>query len=218
MPQATPTRSPRQQKTLGRLLRATRDLAAAGGYAAVTMNAMAERAGVTRMTAYQYFRNRDHALAELIVVWGAELAEKLALQPAEVDPEVDPVGAVQARFRWVIAELQREPKLLAAVMSATATADPDVLAVTERLNAVLADYVGQALGHVPEDQRPTLIRLLGYLFQSVLGALATGKISLHQAQEDMVQGMRLMTAGYRALVREPAKARQAREGAPAGGA
>lgn len=179
------------------MLRATRDLAAAGGYAAVTMNAMAERAGVTRMTAYQYFRNRDHALAELIVVWGAELAEKLALQPAEVDP----VGAVQARFRWVIAELQREPKLLAAVMSATATADPEVLAVTERLNAVLADYVGQALGHVPEDQRPTLIRLLGYLFQSVLGALATGKISLHQAQEDMVQGMRLMTAGYRALYR-----------------
>lgn len=201
MPQATPTRSPRQQKTLGRLLRATRELAAAGGYAAVTMNAMAERAGVTRMTAYQYFRNRDHALAELIVVWGAELAEKLTLQPAEVDPEVDPVGAVQARFRWVIAELQREPKLLAAVMSATATADPEVLAVTERLNAVLADYVGQALGHVPEDQRPTLIRLLGYLFQSVLGALATGKISLHQAQEDMVQGMRLMTAGYRALYR-----------------
>lgn len=210
MSQVTPPRSPRQQKTLKRLLRAAHELAAAGGYAAVTMNALAERAGVTRMTAYQYFCNRDHALAELIVVWGTELADKLAQQSPAVDLETDPVGAVQARFRWVIGELYREPQLLSAVMSATATADPEVLAVTERLNTVLADYVGQALGHVPPAQRPTLIRMLGYLFQSVLGALATGKITLTQAQEDMVQGMRLMTAGYRVLYRRPA-------GAPRGG-
>lgn len=207
MSQAQAQRSPRQQQTLDRLLRATRELAEDGGYAAVTMNAMAERAGVTRMTAYQYFRNRDHALAELIVSWGGELATRLAQQAPAVDPQTDPVGAVQARFRWVIAELHRQPRLLSAVMSATATADPEVLAVTERLNDVLADYVGGALIHVPSAQQPTLIRLLGYLFQSVLGALATEKITLNQAQDDMVEGMGLMTAGYRALYRQPGSTR-----------
>lgn len=54
---------------------------------------------------------------------------------------------------------------------------------------------------------PPLIRLLGYLFQSVLGALATEKITLNQAQDDMVEGMGLMTAGYRALYRQPGSTR-----------
>ena len=55
-----------QAATRRRLLDAARELAAEGGYEAVSMRAVAERAGVSPPTAYQYFASRDHVLVEVL--------------------------------------------------------------------------------------------------------------------------------------------------------
>lgn len=192
MDDITESRSPTQQKTFERLLAATRELAEAGGYSAVTMNAMAKHAGVSRITAYQYFKNKDHALAELIVALSRELADYLADQPETTRSDRDPVATVQARFSWVIATLHEAPRLLTAVVSSVAAPVPEVVALNERLGRVIADYLGNALAGVPAARAATLERLLGYLFQAVLTALANDRVSLGQAQEDMCQGIALL--------------------------
>lgn len=47
------------------LILAAEQLYAAGGFEAVTMRALGEKVGISHMTAYYYFRNKDELMAEL---------------------------------------------------------------------------------------------------------------------------------------------------------
>ena len=73
--------SPARQRTLDRLVVAARELAPSGGYAAVTMHMVAQRAGVSRITAYKYFSNKDHLLAAVVVAWNEDIIAGLEQCP-----------------------------------------------------------------------------------------------------------------------------------------
>src|SRR5512145_1788968 len=69
--------SPEQALRRSAVVGAARALAREGGYAAVTMQAVAERSGVGRATLYRYFASKDHLLGEVALAWGAELTDAL---------------------------------------------------------------------------------------------------------------------------------------------
>jgi AcrR family transcriptional regulator len=69
VPDLEPRKLPRQDRarvTFDALVEACAQLLARDGYAALTTNAIAERAGVSVGTLYQFFPNRDAVIAELI--------------------------------------------------------------------------------------------------------------------------------------------------------
>ena len=65
MPAVAELASPRAQRTRAALLRAMRELVEEQGFEAVTMNAVAERAGVTRRSLYLHFASRADLVAAL---------------------------------------------------------------------------------------------------------------------------------------------------------
>ena len=77
--------SPEQAARRGAVVGAARALAREGGYAAVTMQSVAERSGVGRATLYRYFASKDHLLAEVALAWGADLRAELASRPPRAE-------------------------------------------------------------------------------------------------------------------------------------
>lgn len=90
-----PRKAPRQARSLetrARILDAAREVFAAHGYAAGTTNRIADAAGVSIGSLYQYFPNKDSILVELVrdhIATGT--AATLAVVPERIDPADLPV-------------------------------------------------------------------------------------------------------------------------------
>lgn len=122
-----PPKTRRSGATRERLLKAAAELFLAHGYDAVSMNDVAEQAGVTKGGLYGHFRSKGQMLVEAIR-WkhlqfegSAEFAQDL------VDPKTG-IGLL-----WSAAGL--EGRLLGVDAAAAARHDPDVLAGMTALNA-----------------------------------------------------------------------------------
>ena len=96
----TPTKD--QQARRNRLVEAARELAHEGGYAAVTMHAVADRAEVGRATVYRYFASKDDLLTEVAADWARttfDLAQMRQLRFPLPDGAIPPDQAECARTK-----------------------------------------------------------------------------------------------------------------------
>lgn len=171
---------PPRSDTERRLLGAARQLATEGGYEAVTIQAVADLAGVSRVTAYKYFRNKDHLLSDLIFEWGAEAIAALEQENLET---ADPAERVARRLCFVIGFLRRAPRLLSAVLSAAAAPGGRASATSA---TVLRHYMGIDLSSRGELEAIILTRTFGYLLHSMMLALSAERISMAEMEQDML--------------------------------
>jgi AcrR family transcriptional regulator len=112
----------RSRRTSGALLRATRDLIDQQGFEALTMAAVAERAGVSRRAVYLHFSTRTELVTALYRSLGH--TEDLA---ASLQAVWDSGDAVTALREWAMHIARSHPRILAtlrAVEGARHT-DPD---------------------------------------------------------------------------------------------
>lgn len=102
------------------MLSATRELLETHGLDALTMNAVAERAGVTRRAAYLHFANRSALIAELFAHTAAQgqLAESL-------QPVWDADDADRALEEWARHLIRYHPPLIALDRALRAVASRD---------------------------------------------------------------------------------------------
>lgn len=78
-------REPRQQRSRERveaILAATAQLLEESGYSALTTSAVAERAGLTVSSLYQFFTNVDDIVVELVRIWTAEFDGLVLIDPS----------------------------------------------------------------------------------------------------------------------------------------
>lgn len=121
--------SPRARRTRAALLDATRELIEEQGFTAVTMAAVAERAGVTRRSLYLHFASRAELIAALFdhVVE----TEALAASTARVWAAPDSVTALE---EWAHHLARFHPRVLtvARAVEQVHWSDPDAAAHRER--------------------------------------------------------------------------------------
>src|SRR5580692_2528554 len=89
-----------------RILDATLALASKGGYEAVQMRTVAERADVALGTLYRYFPSKIHLLVSALTEEFDEMQEKLDRKPVPGDTPTDRVMYVLGR---TTRSMQREP-------------------------------------------------------------------------------------------------------------
>ncbi len=110
-------RQARAAETVAAILEAAAQILEAGGLAGFTTNAVAERAGVSIGTLYQYFADKDAivlALAQQQV--GLALAEIARALSGEIDPT--PEGRVRAMVRAAVHAFRGRQRARKAVMEA----------------------------------------------------------------------------------------------------
>ena len=150
--------SPRQAETVERLLAAGAEELRRSGHQALTMRMVARRAGVSSATAYTYLASKNHLFTELF--WAALAA----------GDDGEPAGAtrterVQSVVRSLVAVLDEEPALAAAVTSALLSPDPDVERLRLRIGSHLVQRFERALG--PEAP-PVLLEAVSLAFTGAL--------------------------------------------------
>lgn len=147
-------RTPKQQRsrmTVDAICEAAAQVFEARGFASTTTNHIAERAGVSVGTLYQYFANKDavaHALLERHMNEGMELIRPALARAMKLVDEVDMDEAVAILRDLVSAIIRlhtRAPRLH-RVLFEEITWPPDMTAQLNQLEEMLAVQLGYLLG------------------------------------------------------------------------
>ena len=176
--------NPAQVARRSRIRDAARRLASDGGYAAVTIDAVAARARVARATVYRYFVSKDHLLAEVSIAWGAEIVQSLLADPPRGVHVGTRVGEVFVR---VIEIASRDLNLASAVLEAATSSDPAVSGddQQQQLAGLVGAYLDIAVGDEDLPDRDTVGTILGHVLLSVLLQLTSGRATTTRAAADV---------------------------------
>ena len=173
-----------------RILDATLALASKGGYDAVQMRTVAERADVALGTLYRYFPSKIHLLV-------SELAREFEQTQDKLDRKPIPGETSYERMMYVLSRItrsmQREPMLTEAMTRAFMFADPSAAA---EVNAV-ARLMEQVLTKAMHDGEPSaddkaIARVIGDVWLSNLVAWVTRRASASDVANRLELTVRLL--------------------------
>lgn len=180
---------PAQEARRRRIVEAALALAAEGGYEAVAMKAVAERAGVSLGTLYRYFASKDHLLAEGLLHWGADLARRLEAKPPR---GATPAERVARAFRRMARGVAANPRLAIALTRAISSPDAGGIANAAQLRATMAGWLEGALGEDFRGDRGGVIDLLQHVCFSCMLSMVTGARSAREVGEELERAARLL--------------------------
>jgi TetR/AcrR family transcriptional regulator, cholesterol catabolism regulator len=179
-----------QRERRQRILDATLALASRGGYEAVQMRAVAERANVALGTLYRYFPSKIHLLV-------SGLAREFERNQDKLDRITIPGATAYERMLYVLGRItrtmQREPMLTEAMTRAFMFADPSAAAEV----AVVARLMERMLTGAMHDGEPTadeiaIARVIGDVWLSNLVAWVTRRASASDVSNQLELAARLL--------------------------
>jgi AcrR family transcriptional regulator len=179
-----------QRERRRRILDATLALASKGGYDAVQMRTVAERADVALGTLYRYFPSKIHLLVSALVQEFERTQEKLDRRPIPGDTPYDRMFYVLSR---VTRTMQREPMLTEAMTRAFMFADPSA---ANEVNAV-ARQMEKMFTRAMHDGQPSaddiaIARVIGDVWLSNLVAWVTRRASADDVSSHLELAARLL--------------------------
>jgi AcrR family transcriptional regulator len=179
-----------QRERRKRILDATLVLASKGGYDAVQMREVAERADVALGTLYRYFPSKIHLLVSALAREFEQTRQKLDKRPIPGDTPADRIIYV---LNKVTKNMQREPLLTEAITRAFMFADPsaasEVNAVASLMEQMLTDALHQG---VPTSDERAIARVIGDVWLSNLVAWVTRRASANDVSNQLELAARLL--------------------------
>jgi TetR/AcrR family transcriptional regulator, cholesterol catabolism regulator len=173
-----------------RILEATLQLASKGGYEAVQMRTVAERAEVALGTLYRYFPSKIHLLVSALALELEGIQEKLERKPIPGDTAHERMQFVLAR---VTRSMQREPLLAEAMTRAFMFADPSASAEVNAVARLMEEMFTRAMhdGEPTADDRAKA-RVIGDVWLSNLVAWVTRRASANDVANHLELASRLL--------------------------
>ncbi|GAB2457491.1 cholesterol catabolism transcriptional regulator KstR [Nocardioides hungaricus] len=176
-----------------RILDATIQLASQGGFDAVQMRAVAERADVALGTLYRYFPSKIHLLVSALQREFERTETALRDKPIEGDGTADRVISVLKR---TTRGMQSDPQLTEALTRAFMFADASVAAEIHQVGMLLTSMLTRAMypeGHdeVTEDD-VQIARVIGDVWLSALVGWVTGRSSAVETGQQIEVAVKLL--------------------------
>jgi TetR/AcrR family transcriptional regulator, cholesterol catabolism regulator len=160
-----------------RILDATLALASKGGYEAVQMRAVAERADVALGTLYRYFPSKIHLLV-------SALARELERVQDRTERVVIPGATAYDRLMFILARitkgLQRDPQLTEAMTRAFMFADASAAAEVDQVGRLMDQMFARAMlstEDAPSEEQLAIARVISDVWLSNLVAWVTRRAS-----------------------------------------
>jgi AcrR family transcriptional regulator len=179
-----------QRERRRRILDATLALASKGGYDAVQMRAVAEKADVALGTLYRYFPSKIHLLVSALAREFERTQEKLDRMNVPGDSPYDRTLFVLGK---VSRTMQREPQLTEAMTRAFMFADPSAAAEVSTVARLMEDMFISAMhdGEPTADDR-AVARVIGDVWLSNLVAWVTRRASANDVLNHLELAARLL--------------------------
>jgi AcrR family transcriptional regulator len=179
-----------QRERRKRILDATLALASKGGYDAVQMRAVAERADVALGTLYRYFPSKIHLLVGALTEEFEQLQEKLDRKPIPGDTPTDRMMYVLA---LVTRTMQRNPMLTDAMTRAFMFADPSAATEVNTVAWQMVRMFTKALHDgEPSAEDVAIARVIGDVWLSNLVAWVTRRASADDVSSRLELAARLL--------------------------
>jgi AcrR family transcriptional regulator len=177
-----------------RVVRAAMELAHEGGYDAVQMRDVSQRAGVALGTIYRYFSSKDHLLAAALVEWTVDLERQVARRPPRGEAIADRMVDILGRATRA---MEREPQLSAAVLQAMTSSDPSVTRCQLEMNEVMTRIQSLAFpDDFPPEIRAAVIRTLEHVWFSALLGWVNGWLGISVAGDELATAAHLLLDQY----------------------
>ncbi|MFF4790533.1 TetR family transcriptional regulator [Streptomyces sp. NPDC001276] len=187
---ASPPLTERQEARRRRILRASAQLAARGGFDAVQMREVAESSQVALGTLYRYFPSKVHLLVATMQDQLERLHGTLRKNPPAGESAAERVAETLMR---AFGALQRDPHLADAMVRALTFADrsvsPEVDQVSRQTTAIILDAMGL---EEPTAEQLSAVRVIEHTWLSALITWLSGRASLAQAKADIGTACRLI--------------------------
>jgi TetR/AcrR family transcriptional regulator, cholesterol catabolism regulator len=181
-----------QQARRRRILAAAAELATEGGFDAVQMREVADRADVALGTLYRYFPSKIHLLVSVLADEMERLHDRLTTAPPANGEAADRVVAVLQRS---IRALQRNPPLYGAVVRAMMFGDESTLAenaaVSKHMDAIVTAAMVGRDGTVTDDDL-SVARLISKIWLADILSWLAGRSTVDQMQVDVEHAVRLL--------------------------
>ena len=179
-----------QRERRRRILDATIALASKGGYDAVQMREVADRADVALGTLYRYFPSKIHLLVSGLAREFERTKEKLDRRPVPGESAADRVVYV---LHKVTKTMQREPLLTEAITRAFMFADPSAAAEVNAVAALMEQMLTDAMRDgEPQDDERAIARVIGDVWLSNLVAWVTRRASAQDVSQQLELAARLL--------------------------
>jgi AcrR family transcriptional regulator len=168
-----------------RILDAAVELASEGGYDAVQMREVADRADVALGTLYRYFPSKVHLLVSAMGRTFEELQ-------ASVTPSDAATSTPQERVYRVVAAVTRylakNRRLSGAMIRALVSADVDAGSEVDAVGAQMVGMIAGAwheLGTVPNERDALVALIIGKVWLADVLTLLTRRMTVSQVLEDL---------------------------------
>ncbi len=184
--------TPRQTQRREAVITAAMDLALDGGYEAVQMREVSNRAGVAIGTVYRYFSSKDQLLVGVLNEWVLELQRRVEARPLRGDTPAERVHDV---LRRALLALDRSPQLTEALVTALITvsaADPDAVAETQVVYENMQSLVAAAMDGDGPQERDAIIRIIGSVWMAALIARTRGWAAPSEMRNDLEAAVHLL--------------------------
>jgi AcrR family transcriptional regulator len=177
-----------------RVVRAAMELGQEGGYDAVQMRDVSQRAGVALGTIYRYFSSKDHLLAAALVEWTTDLERQVARRPPAGETIADRMVDILGRATRA---MEREAQLSAAVLQAMTSSDPSVTRCQLEMNEVMTRIQSRAFPvDFPPEIRAAVIRTLEHVWFSALLGWVNGWLGISVAGDELATAAHLLLDQY----------------------
>jgi AcrR family transcriptional regulator len=175
-----------------RILDATLALASKGGYDAVQMRTVAEKADVALGTLYRYFPSKIHLLVSALAREFGETVDKLSRTPIPGDTPYDRMLYV---LRRTTRAWQRDPMLAEAMTRAFMFADPSAAAEVNVVARQMEQMFSLAMRdgeHGPSADDAAIARVIGDVWMSNLVVWVTRRASAEDVSAHLELAARLL--------------------------
>ena len=175
-----------------RILDATIALASQGGFDAVQMRSVAERADVALGTLYRYFPSKIHLLVSALQREFERTEVALRDKPVEGDTTAERVINVLKR---TTRGMQSDAKLTEALTRAFMFADASVAAEIHQVGMLLTSMLTRAMypeGHEVTEDDVQIARVIGDVWLSALVGWVTGRTNAVETGQQIEVAVKLL--------------------------
>ena len=178
-----------------RILDAAMELATEGGYDAVQMREVAERADVALGTLYRYFPSKVHLLVAAMGRTFQTLQESVRVDESDGTPQERVYRVVAAVTRYLARHRRLSGAMIRALMSADTEAAREVEEVGEMLVGIIATATRDpaATPTVAESEHDALVaHIIGKVWLTDVVTLLSGRMTVSQVLEDLEAAIALV--------------------------
>ncbi|AOW93397.1 TetR family transcriptional regulator [Rhodococcus sp. WMMA185] len=179
-----------QRERYQRVVAAAMELASEGGYEAVQMRAIADRAQVALGTVYRYFPSKNHMLVMGLLMVFDGLRERF--EDVEIPGET-PSERILFVLRKNTEVLEKDRLKYEAMVRAFMFADASATAELDAFGALMTEMFAKSIGvdEVSDDQL-NAIRVIGDVWMSSLVSWVAGRISVDEVMAHLALAVRLV--------------------------